>query len=296
MELRTVNTFLHVAELHSFSHAARELGYSQSAVSAQIAQLEAELGSPLFDRVGKTVRLTDAGQTFLGYARALLTTAQQAQSALRPTKQLSGTLRVAVADSVCSAFMPELLQRYHALCPQVELVLRTTADAEALVSSNQVDLGYTLNEPLLQNSFVPALDEPEPICFVAPPDHPLAARDKVSLAGLAGEDFLLTERGMSYRDALDRRCAAHGIAIEPYLELGSAALLCQMVERGLGLSFLPEFTVRGAIQAGRVVRLNVPDCCVEMHRQLFYHRDKWLNPQMQAFIELARQKSSDNLT
>ena len=75
MELRNINTFLHIAELHSFSRTARQLGYSQSAVSSQIAQLEAELGAPLFDRVGKTVRLTDAGQTFLGYARTLLATA-----------------------------------------------------------------------------------------------------------------------------------------------------------------------------------------------------------------------------
>ena len=74
MELRTINTFLHIAELHSFSRAARELGYSQSAVSSQIAQLEAELGTPLFDRVGKTVRLTDAGLTFQDYARTLLAT------------------------------------------------------------------------------------------------------------------------------------------------------------------------------------------------------------------------------
>ena len=72
MELRNINTFLHIAELHSFSSAARELGYSQSAVSAQISQLETELGTPLFDRVGKTVRLTDAGQTFQSYARTAL--------------------------------------------------------------------------------------------------------------------------------------------------------------------------------------------------------------------------------
>ena len=84
MELRNINTFLHIAELHSFSSAARELGYSQSAVSAQISQLETELGTPLFDRVGKTVRLTDAGQTFQSYARTLLITAQQAKAALVP--------------------------------------------------------------------------------------------------------------------------------------------------------------------------------------------------------------------
>ena len=88
MELRTINTFLHIAELHSFSRAARELGYSQSAVSAQVAQLEAELETPLFDRVGKTVRLTDAGQTFLTYARSLLATAEQAKAALQPARQV----------------------------------------------------------------------------------------------------------------------------------------------------------------------------------------------------------------
>lgn len=104
MELRTVNTFLHIAELHSFSRTARQLGYSQSAVSSQIAQLEAELGTPLFDRVGKTVRLTDAGQTFLRYARTLLETAQQAQAALQPAQQVRGSLRIALADSVCSTF------------------------------------------------------------------------------------------------------------------------------------------------------------------------------------------------
>ena len=100
MELRNINTFLHVAELHSFSRAARELDYSQSAVSSQIAQLEEELAVPLFDRVGKTVRLTDAGQTFLRYARTLLTTAQQAKAALQPAPEASGTLRVAIADSL----------------------------------------------------------------------------------------------------------------------------------------------------------------------------------------------------
>ena len=233
MELRNINTFLHIAELHSFSSAARELGYSQSAVSAQISQLEAELGTPLFDRVGKTVRLTDAGQTFQSYARTLLITAQQAKAALLPARAVSGTLRVALADSVCSTFLPDLLQQFHALCPQVELVLRTATADEMLrlLSANQIDLAYTL----------------------------------------------------------DQRLAARGLSIHPYIELGSASLLCQMVERGMGLSFLPEYIVRPALSAGRIARLHVPDCTVTMHRQLFYHKDKWLTPQMKAFIELVNQ-------
>ena len=291
MELRNINTFLHIAELHSFSRTARLLGYSQSAISSQVAQLEAELGAPLFDRVGKTVRLTDAGETFLGYARTLLATAEQAQAALQPARQISGSLRIALADSVCSTFLPGLLKRYHALCPQVELVLCTATADEMLqmLSTNQVDLSYTLDQPILQPSIVLAADVPEPVCFIAPADHPLAARDSVSLEELSQQDFLLTERGMSYRDALDQRLAAQGLAIHPYLELGSAALLCQMVEQGMGLSFLPEYIVRPGLAAGKLARLNVPDCAVEMRRQLFYHRDKWLTPQMKTFIELVRE-------
>lgn len=290
MELRNINTFLHIAELHSFSSAARELGYSQSAVSAQIAQLEAELGAPLFDRVGKTVRLTDAGQTFQSYARSLLVTAQQAKAALQPARAVSGTLRVALADSVCSTFLPDLLQQFHALCPQVELVLRTATADEMLrlLGTNQIDLAYTLDQPLLLPSLTLAVNVPEPVCFVAPAGHPLAQDTAVPLDVLAQQEFLLTERGMSYRDALDQCLAARGLAVHPYLELGSAALLCQMVERGMGLSFLPEYIVRPALAAGRLVRLNVPDCTVTMHRQLFYHKDKWFTPQMKAFIELVK--------
>ena len=265
-------------------------------MSAQIAQLEAELETPLFDRVGKTVRLTDAGQTFLSYARTLLATSEQAKAALQPARQVGGTLRIALADSLCSAFLPDLLQRYHALCPQVELVLHSATADEMMqwLGTNQVDLAYTLDEPLVQPSIVRALDIPESICFVAPAGHPLAAKDAVTLEELARQEFLLTERGMSYRDALDQVLEAHQLSIKPYLELGSAALLCQMVERGLGLSFLPEYIVRDALAAGRVARLNVPDCTVTMRRQLFYHKDKWLTPQMKAFMELAQQSPAED--
>ncbi len=102
------------------------------------------------------------------------------------------------------------------------------------------------------------------------------------------QEFLLTERGMSYRDALDQCLAAHGLQFATLSELGSASLLCQMVERAWAFPFLPEYIVRAALAAGTLARLNVPDCRVEMHRQLFYHRDKWLTPD-EGFIALVRE-------
>ena len=93
---------------------------------------------------------------------------------------------------------------------------------------------------------------------------------------------------MSYRDALDQCMDAHHLALKPYIELGSAAMLGEMVERGMGLSFLPEYIVRTSLSSGKLARLTVPDCQIAMHRQLFYHRDKWLTPQMKVFMELVQ--------
>lgn len=293
MELRNINTFLHVAELHSFSRAARELDYSQSAVSSQIALLEDELGVPLFDRVGKTVCLTEAGQTFLHYARTLLTTAQQAKAALQPAPEAHGSLRIAIADSLCSALMPDLLARFHALCPRVEVSLRTatTQEMQDLLASNRADLAYTLDLPLTYPACRVLLDEPEACCFLAPAGHPLAGRQGLMLADLAGQEFLLTERGMSYREALELQLAASQLALHPYLELGNAALLCRLVEQGLGLTFLPRYMVDACL-TDQAVPLDVEDCRIVMRRQLFCHKDKWITPQMEVFIRLARGEES----
>ena len=107
------------------------------------------------------MRLTGAGETFLGYARTLLATVEQAQAALQLPQQISGRLRIALADSVCSTFLPDLLQRYHAQFPQVELVLCTATDDGMLqmLTTNQVDLAYTLDHPLLQPTLVRAVHD-----------------------------------------------------------------------------------------------------------------------------------------
>mgnify|MGYP000081512099 CR=1 FL=1 len=145
--------------------------------------------------MGKTVRLTDAGQTFLTYARSLLATAEQAKAALQPAGRSAvpcgGTGRFGLQH-----FLPDLLQRYHALCPQVELVLRTATDDEMLqmLGSNQIDLAYTLDKPLLQPSFVLAVDEPEPICVVGPRRAPIGRAGGSHAAG-TGRAGVLADRG-----------------------------------------------------------------------------------------------------
>ena len=163
-----------------------------------------------------------------------------------------------------------------------------------LLSANRADLAYTFDQPVTHPSFVRLLDEPEPCCFLAPAGHPLAGRQGLTLADLAGQEFLLTERGMSYREALEHLLAARRLSLRPYLELGDAALICRLVERGLGLTFLPRYMVEASL-TGQAVPLDVADCRIEMRRQLFCHKDKWITPQMEIFISLcSRQTAAGN--
>ena len=143
---------------------------------------------------------------------------------------------------------------FRSRCPQVELVLHTASTDEMLqlLSTNQVDLVYTLDQPLLQPALVLAADVPEPVCFIAPPPHPLAQESVLPLDILPRQEFLLTERGMSYRDALDQCMAAHGLAIHPLSLIHISLQPAQQVRGSLRIAladsvcstFLPELLQR----------------------------------------------------
>ena len=140
MELRNLNTFVKIAELGSFSAAAQELGYTQSTVTMQIKNLEEELGVQLFDRIGRSIRLTDAGSAALGRAREVL------HSASRLREDLAGAgsaqVRVGVYESLCGAFLPGLIQQFARQNPSAGLsvVTASKAELERLLLADQIDL------------------------------------------------------------------------------------------------------------------------------------------------------------
>lgn len=292
MELRNLQTFLRAAELRSFSEAARQTGYSQSAVSAQIAQLERELGVPLFDRIGRTVSLTEQGRDFLEYAGRILRLTDAAARHLQKAPEVAGELRLAMAESLLLTAFPPVLAELRARYPQVRVVVRTgvTGEMVSLLERGQADLIYTLDRRIRQQALACELEQAEPVCFIAPVGHPLADGRPRRLQELLGEPFLLTERRMSYRDQLDQLLAARGLTLEPVLELGNTELLCRLVGQGMGLSFLPGFVARPAAARGEVARIPVEDCPVDIWRQLIRHRGKFVTPAMQALTNLLHER------
>lgn len=294
MELRNIKTFLCVAEQCSFSKAAVMLGYSQSTVTTQIQQLEQEFGTLLFERIHKTVRLTAAGTEFVGFAQKMLLTADEAKNAIKRLPEENGELRIAMAESLCSTFFPDILERYHKEYPNVDLSITTggTDDIFYMLRHNEADMVYTLDRRIYSTDLVTALEKEENVYFVASPSYSAAGK-AVTLEELTKYDFILTEKNMSYRKHLDELMASKSLQIRPFLELGSVEMIRTLVERGIGISFLPCYAVKDSIKNGTLVKIDVSENQIEVWRQLIYHKNKWVSPAMRAMIKLIKEYEKD---
>ena len=287
MELRNLITFISVAELGSFTKAAEQLGYSQSTVSFQIKQLEKELGVQLFDRIGHTVSLTDAGRDALRYAQNICHMSQEMILGSAQRREPNGVLRLGMADSLCEPLIVGHYGQFRAAYPKVCLHI-TTLDTSALLESldhNDVDMICTMDDHVYDTNYIIADEEEIGVHFVASPCHPLAALRSVALEQLLDQAFLLTEKGMSYRRLMDAQLARSSLEISPVLETGQADLIRKLVGENMGLSFLPDYVTEDMVRSGKLVRLNVPDLQVVVWKQLLYRREKWLSAPMRAMID-----------
>ncbi len=293
MELRNITTFLRVAELQNFTHAAEELGYSQSAVTVQIKQLETELGVPLFERIGRSVRLTQPGQSFLLYANEILRAAERAKNAVREAPEPEGLLRVGSMESLSASVVSRLVPLFHEKFPRVKIVV-STARAEGLLDMmrrNDVDFIYLVDDTHYSPDWEIPLCRREEIYLVAAPGHPLAKRRGLTLADIVEEKFVLTEEREGYRKPFDQQLAERGLMVNPILEIGSTEVVRRMVEEGFGISLLPMYVISRSLAEGRLVRLDVPEFHAAMYRQIIRHKNKWVTPQMQGFIDLIREEA-----
>ena len=287
MDLRSLQTFLEVAELKSFTRAGERLGYSQPTVSFQIRQLEKELGVPLFDRIGHTVSLTDAGQDALSYAQRICNLSREMIAGNHQDRPVSGVVRLGMADSLCYPLIARDFGQFRQQYPNVDLHIYDAGTGELfrMLDHNEVDMICTMDSRVYDTAYVTAEEEAIEAHFVAAAENPLAAKSRVSLEKLVNEPFLLTEKGMSYRRLMDEMLAVRSMEVRPVLETARADLICDLVTQNMGVSFLPDYVTETEVASGRMVRLKVPDFQVTVWKQLIYRRDKWLSPQMKVMID-----------
>lgn len=285
MELRQLRSFLKVVELQSFSKAAKALGYSQSAMSVQIRELETELGVRLFDRLGKCVRVTSHGEELAQEAMPLLQEVEALGERMRNTPR-EEVLHLGMIDSLCEAKMPSVMEYFSRRYPRIHVKVTIDSPQNLLerLNHNEIDLAYILDQPVYDVKWVRALEEPENIVFVCSRRSPLALEKEVTLNQLLGQRFFLTEKDDNYRRCLDQYLAAQGIALNPFLEVSDTGFILDMVQRNMGLSFLPQYVVENSVFRSKLKILTLSDYQLQLSRQLFYHRDKWLTPAMKVVL------------
>ena len=296
MEFRNIIAFLKVAEMRNFSKAAEKLGYSQSSITIQIQQLEKELGTQLFERVGKKVTLTDQGKAFIFHANEIIRVSNKAivstkANALdKDNNIISGTLHIGSVESISTALLPDILLQFHHAYPNVEIIVTTTGvdTLSDMIRNNNIDLFFTLEKKINIPGLKRTILREEEIVFIAPIDHPIPDADKVKLEDIIDMPFLLTEKGESYRYELERLLSDQELELKPILEIGNTETIIHLVERGLGISFLPLFSAQNSIKNGNLslIHADIPE--IHMWSQLFYHKNKWITPQMSAFISVVQ--------
>lgn len=289
MELRQLSTFIRAAKLQSFSKAAESLGYSQSAVTVQIRLLEEELGTRLFDRIGRKVTLTPQGSQFLARAYDILYEVNRAKLSVSDETELKNPLHIGTIESLCFSKLPSILRFFREYHPEVAIRITTASPGELIdmMEHNQLDLIYILDEPRFDSNWYKVMEQKEEIVFLSSPSFPLAGRKGIRLEELLGEPFFLTERNANYRRALDQYLASKNILLTPALEISNTEFILKMIEENKGLSFLPRFAVEESAAKGHIRVLDVADFHASMYRQIFYHKDKWKTREMDEFIRLA---------
>lgn len=291
MDIKNLNTFVQVAELLSFTQAADKLGYSQSTVSFQIRQLETELGVSLFDRINHTIALTDKGREMLQYAHDIIKLTEDMGKVASGAQQIGGLVRIAIAESLCNWLLSERFAALHTDYPGITLkiIAADTEEMFRLLGRNEADLVFTLDNHIYHRDYVLVDEEQLKVNFVAVAGSPLCGK-RLRAKDLVNEPFLLTERGMSYRRLMEEQLAKQNLEVTPILESGSTDLLCRLAAQGMGVAYLPDYVTEAAVKEGRLQYLTVEDVEIEIWKQMFHHRDKWVSPQMKIVMEYLTKK------
>ena len=296
MQLRNLITFIHVAELGSFTKAADQLGYTQSTVSFQIKQLEEELDCLLFERINHTITLTERGQELVYYAHQVRALTDEFKEKTSREDQLTGHIRIVTPDSVCEDMVNSHYIDFHSKYPLISIQFATgdTAMLLDMLDHNEADIIITLDRHCYNKDYVIAKEEQLSMHFVTNVASKFAGKQGLSIRDISGEPFVLTEHGQGYRRVLDRELAKKHMEITPVLEIGRTDMITSILTQSNMISFLPDFATKHLVDAGVLCYLDICDVDVEIWKQLIYHKNKWLSKSLKTVIDYIKENEFSN--
>jgi DNA-binding transcriptional LysR family regulator len=282
MELLQLQYFLAVARLEHMTEAARNLHVTQSSLSRTIQRLEEDLGVPLFDRVGRKLRLNEFGSRFLRRAERALFELEQGKQELNDLSSIEqGTLELAVTTA---STLPNILREFRKKRPDIHFHVQmlTTQEMVTLLDRGEVD--YCLSSPPIEGDDIECqIVFRDPILVAVPKGHRLANRSSISLIELRNESFVGVKRGYGTRDLIDSVCQSVGFVPKYVYEGDEPARLSTLVEAEIGLAFIPS-TARNSRED--IKYLEVENHELEREIALLWHRSRYISQAALEFREI----------
>ena len=292
MEVRDLEIFVSVAKHLNYTRAGEEVHLSQPSVSVRIKQLELELGTKLFEQLGKRVALTDAGQLLIAYAHRILAAVEDAEHAIKDLQGLQrGSLRIGASTTPGMYIIPGTIARFKKRYPEidVQLVIRDTREIEAGVVRNEFDFGFVGGH--LAGDEIDVLpwltDE---LVLIVPPTHRIARQKTVKRDELAKERFIGRELGSATRAALANYLQDSDLQLQTVMEMENPESLKKAVQSGLGIAFISKFAVESELKAKTLATVRIPKSTINRELKIVYRKDKHLSRAARAFIEIANEK------
>jgi len=295
MDFDQLRTFLEVAKQGSFSRAGQKVFRSQSAVSAQIRQIESEYGERLLDRSGKTVRLTPAGEVFREYAQRMLSLRDESLRAVADHgNDPRGVLALGANEATCLYVLPNVFAEYLRLYPSVQVSIYRNFSHKILerLDSGAIDVGIVtlpVKMPMLK---VRTIFRDRLVLMVSA-DNPLAEHDKVPISMVVEQPVILPRTGFTRR-IMDKLFRPYREKLHVRMELPSIGMIKSFVAAGLGVSLISESFARDEVQSGKVKLIALKDNELERELGLAYRRNRSLPRAAEVFIELLQRRTTQS--
>ncbi|BAN55517.1 MULTISPECIES: transcriptional regulator CynR [Pseudomonas] len=286
MLARHIQYFIAVANHLSFTRAAAALHVSQPALSQQVRQLEESLGTTLFDRSGRTTRLTDAGEVYLRYAKRAAQELQEAKRAIDDLGDLSrGSLRVGVTPTFTSYLVGPLVEAFHGCYPNITLVVREIAQEamEELLLADEVDVGIAFDNGHHLDLEAQALLV-ETLALVVGKRHPLATTASIGVEALNSESLILLSAEFATREQIDSYCRQHNIRPHVQVEANTISALIEVVSRTKLSTLLPATIAQAHEQ---LVAIELDQQRLQRTAVLMQRKGVYQTAAARAFVELA---------
>lgn len=292
MNLRQLTTFQTAAETLSFTRTAAIHNYAQSSVSTQITNLEAEIGGPLFNRIGRKLTLTEKGRQLLTYTTRILDLVEETKRVVGEQTEPQGALTLAAPETLCAYRMPPIIQRFRALYPAVSLRILPLPSAEGawqtMLEQGEAAAALRIGEPVADASFHVETLITEPLCIVVHATHPLANQLNVTPAQIANETLLLTERDCTYRRLFEIELRRLALTPQSKIEFHAVEAIKQCALGGMGIAILPKITIAQQLAAQQFKRLPWP-ATLTVATQLIWDKQRPQSAALQALLHVMQQ-------